>query len=80
MQTQIEEKGFDLDLNFSTAEFPNQSKPVQCIGENEMLITAFSKIWEEKISGIGVITKDGRLIGNISSNDIKVTLILKVIS
>ena len=53
-------------------ELDTQSKDVRFVYQHEILIKALSTMWNEKISGVAVVSKDGRLIGNVSSNDLKV--------
>jgi CBS domain-containing protein len=66
------ESRFELGLKQAIVDFKHQTKTVQFVYENEMLIAALAKIWNEQISGVAVVSKDGRIVGNISANDLKV--------
>ena len=50
------------------------SSEVETISEKEMAYTAFQKMVDKSYSALGVVNSDGALVGNISINDLKVTI------
>jgi CBS domain-containing protein len=47
------------------------SKDVLSVQEDDIAYSAFKLMKEKKVSGVAVINKDGKLVGNISANDLK---------
>lgn len=47
------------------------SKDLVTIDSNEKLVDAFLKIYTYDVSGLGVVDKNGKLIGNVSASDFK---------
>eukprot|EP01126_Amoeba_proteus_P038191 TRINITY_DN3973_c0_g2_i16.p1 TRINITY_DN3973_c0_g2~~TRINITY_DN3973_c0_g2_i16.p1 ORF type:complete len:180 (-),score=39.43 TRINITY_DN3973_c0_g2_i16:563-1102(-) len=68
-----------FSLHISDFNFGNQYirdlnlgiKPVVTVNENDTVTDAINCICKNKISGVGIIDKDGKLIGNFSAIDIK---------
>jgi len=65
------EPGLKKFLDEKLESWITSSGPVQVIHMQEFLIEAFRRIWENQISGIGVVDDEGRLVANISASDLK---------
>jgi len=55
----------------SVEELKLGRSPVVCVSEDQMAFTAFTLMKEKNVSGVAVVDNEGKLIGNISSTDLK---------
>jgi len=62
---------FGERLKLKVADLWPESKPVSVIKSSEFVIRAFQQISREHVSGLAVVNRDGKLVGNISASDIK---------
>jgi len=50
---------------------PKDRHPVVTINMKHFMIDAFKLIWENEVSGVGVVDDNGKLVANISASDLK---------
>jgi len=58
-------------LKFNVRELWPEARQTKTIGANETLLAAFEKIRVDLVTGLGVVDKNGALVGNISVGDLK---------
>jgi CBS domain-containing protein len=52
---------------------PKERGPVVTINMKHFMIDAFKLIWDNEVSGVGVVDDNGKLVANISASDLKVS-------
>jgi len=58
-------------MNERVESWMQNLRTVETINVNDILVEAFKKIWDNKVSGLACVDEDGKLKGNVSASDLR---------